>query len=52
MKHLIDFPAVPLAQLPTPLHRLDNLSRELGKNLYIKRDDLTGTALGLSLIHI
>lgn len=38
MKHLIDFPAVPLAQLPTPLHRLDNLSRELGKNLYIKRD--------------
>ena len=46
MKHLIDFPAVPLAQLPTPLHRLDNLSRELGKNLYIKRDDLTGTALG------
>ena len=37
MKHLIDFPAVPLAQLPTPLHRLDNLSRELGKNLYIKR---------------
>lgn len=31
---------------PTPLHRLDNLSRELGCELLIKRDDLTG--LGFS----
>ncbi len=31
---------------PTPLHRLDNLSRELGCDLLMKRDDLTG--LGFS----
>ena len=27
--------------VPTPLERLDNLSRELNLNLYIKRDNLT-----------
>lgn len=31
---------------PTPLHRLDRLSRELGCNIFLKRDDLTG--LGFS----
>lgn len=31
---------------PTPLHRLDNLSRELDRQIFIKRDDLTG--LGFS----
>ena len=46
MKAITDFPNVPLALLPTPLYKLENLSRELGKNLYIKRDDLTGLGLG------
>ncbi len=46
MKHLFDFPQVHLGLLPTPLYRLDNLSRYFGKELYIKRDDLTGVALG------
>ena len=46
MKHISDFPRVPLAILPTPLHRLENISRQLGKNVYIKRDDLTGVGLG------
>ncbi len=32
--------------LPTPLERLDNISEELGINLYIKRDDLTPLAAG------
>lgn len=32
--------------LPTPIERLDNLSEELGINLYIKRDDLTPLAMG------
>jgi 1-aminocyclopropane-1-carboxylate deaminase len=33
----------PLAQLPTPLHRLENFGRELDlSDLWIKRDDLTG----------
>lgn len=46
MRHLTDFPNIAFAQLPTPLYKLENLSRELGRNLYIKRDDLTGVALG------
>lgn len=32
--------------LPTPLHRLDRMSKELGLDLWIKRDDMTGFALG------
>src|SRR2546426_1483864 len=36
-----------LAQLPTPIERLERLSRELGgPELLIKRDDQTGLALG------
>ena len=37
---------VPLCLLPTPLHRLDRMSDELGLDLWIKRDDLTGFAMG------
>ncbi|MBI3721719.1 MAG: pyridoxal-phosphate dependent enzyme, partial [Fimbriimonas ginsengisoli] len=37
---------VPLAQLPTPLHRLDRMSDRLELDLWIKRDDLTGFAGG------
>ena len=33
-----------LAALPTPVERLDDLSRELGADLWIKRDDLAGGA--------
>ena len=36
---------VELALLPTPLHRLERLSRAWGVDLWIKRDDLTGAAL-------
>ena len=46
MKTPDDFPRLRLATLPTPLYRLENISRLLGKNIYIKRDDLTGVALG------
>ena len=35
-----------LGFFPTPLHRLPNISRELGTNVWIKRDDLCGVALG------
>ncbi len=31
-----------LAQLPTPMHPLDNISRLLDLDLWMKRDDLTG----------
>lgn len=33
------------ARLPTPVHRLENLSKELGIELYVKRDDQTGFEL-------
>ena len=37
---------IQLIQSPTPLHRLDRLSNDLGIDLWIKRDDLTGFAAG------
>ena len=37
---------VSLGVFPTPIQRLDNISRLLGTNVYIKRDDLTGLGLG------
>lgn len=46
MKQIADFPRVRLGLLPTPLHRLDHLSRVVGKNIYLKRDDLTGVSFG------
>jgi len=36
---------IELARLPTPIDHLETLSREIGVNLHIKRDDLTGSAL-------
>lgn len=30
-----------LANLPTPIEKLDHLSQKLNKNIYVKRDDLT-----------
>lgn len=32
--------------IPTPLHRMDNLSKDLGINFYLKRDDLTDFGTG------
>lgn len=39
-------PRIPLATLPTPLDELPRLSQELGVRVWMKRDDLTGFALG------
>jgi D-cysteine desulfhydrase len=37
---------IPLANLPTPIEKLERLSRNLdGPDVYIKRDDLTGCAV-------
>jgi D-cysteine desulfhydrase len=44
--NLQSLPRYPLATLPTPLDELPRLSRELGVRVLIKRDDLTGFALG------
>ena len=40
------YPNARLTITPTPIHRLSRLSAELGCSLYIKREDLTGFALG------
>ena len=46
MKSIESFPRVRLGIFPTPVHKLENISRLLGRNIYIKRDDLTGLGLG------
>lgn len=46
MKSLYDFARVSLAILPTPIQKLENISRILGTNVWIKRDDMTGIGLG------
>ncbi len=44
-KLLEGVPKVSLGFFPTPLYRLEKLSKELGVNLYIKRDDFSGKNL-------
>ena len=46
MKSIEEFDRIPLAILPTPMYKLENLSRILGTNVWIKRDDMTGVGLG------
>lgn len=43
---LNSLPRYPLAALPTPVQKLDRLSEQLGLELWLKRDDLTGLAFG------
>ncbi|NKB97650.1 MAG: pyridoxal-phosphate dependent enzyme [Pseudomonadales bacterium] len=44
---LADLPRTLLGHLPTPMEKLSRLSHELGgPNIWIKRDDCTGLALG------
>ena len=38
-------PRVQLGFFPTPFYKLERMSKELGVNLYIKRDDFTGMNL-------
>ncbi|MBR4538374.1 MAG: D-cysteine desulfhydrase family protein [Clostridia bacterium] len=46
MKQLNDFPKVRLGIFPTPIQKLENISKKLNTNVFIKRDDLTGLGLG------
>lgn len=46
-----DSPRIPLAVLSTPIQKLENISRLLNTNVYIKRDDLTGIGLGGNKVH-
>ncbi len=46
-KKIAEFDRVTLIHRPTPMRKLDRLSAELGgPEIWIKRDDLTGLALG------
>lgn len=45
LKLLSAKPKTALGFFPTPFYRLDNMSDELGVDLYIKRDDFTGMSL-------
>ncbi len=46
MKQLDAFPKVRLGVFPTPIQKLENISKKLNTNVFIKRDDLTGLGLG------
>jgi len=43
---LNNFEKLNLSLIPTPMQRLENLSNQLGPNIYCKRDDMTGFAFG------
>ena len=43
---LNSFPRLSLASYPTPLEYLPRLSRELNRDVFIKRDDVIGPAMG------
>lgn len=46
MKNISDLPRLPLGIFPTPFYKMENLSAKYGKNIWVKRDDLCGVALG------
>ena len=46
MEYFASMPRVDLGLYPTPLYRLNAISEKYGRNIYIKRDDLCGVALG------
>ena len=46
MKSLDSIPRVSLGVFPTPIQKLENTSKLLHTNVYVKRDDLTGLGLG------
>ncbi len=46
MRPLNSFSRAKLGIFPSPIHKLENISKLLHTNVYIKRDDLTGLGLG------
>lgn len=46
MENIRNLPRVSLGLYPTPFYKLETISAKYGKNIYIKRDDLCGVALG------
>ena len=46
MNNTDKLPRVRLGCMPTPFYKLEQISAKYGRNIYIKRDDLCGVALG------
>lgn len=46
MQELNTLPKLPLGLYPTPFYKLEAISAKYGRNIWIKRDDLCGVALG------
>ena len=46
MQDILSLPRLPLGVYPTPFYKLENISAKYRKNIWIKRDDLCGVALG------
>ena len=46
MKTTQDFDRISIGVFPTPVQKLESISRILGTQVYVKRDDLTGLGLG------
>ena len=46
MDRLVSMPRLQLGIYPTPLYKLEAISAKYGRNIWIKRDDLCGIALG------
>ncbi len=46
MKNINDLPRASLGVFPTPFYKLEGISTKYGKNIWIKRDDMCGVALG------
>lgn len=46
MRTTQEFDRVSIGVFPTPVQKLNNISRLLGTQVYVKRDDLTGLGLG------
>ena len=46
MKQIDELPRLKLGVFPTPFYKLEGISARSGRNIWIKRDDLCGVALG------
>ena len=46
MRNIAGVPRVSLGLFPTPFYKLEAISARYGRNIWIKRDDLCGVALG------
>ncbi len=46
MRNIASVPRVSLGLFPTPFYKLEAISARYGRNIWIKRDDLCGVALG------